>query len=294
MEQYKAYIRKMVEQGGPREEHYQEITKWINQIHSLATLGRISQPELASMRAWFGSALSPSTIQGLALTKPHGYAGDFEIIDRIYQHYVSPDPHTARWDHYFHEQAGPKAVRNRKAYFHTLLDRHYASRQPLRVLKIASGPGRSMFEWFTANPSAAASFQCIEIDPTAIRYASNLNHQFLDRINFTQLNALLYKPTVQYDLVWAAGIFDYFPDPVFLSLFQRLLSAVAPGGELVVGNFSDSHPSRPYMEVIGDWHLYHRSAEKLRSLAEQAGILPENVLIGSEPEGVNLFLHVSA
>jgi hypothetical protein len=48
------------------------------------------------------------------------------------------------------------------------------------------------------------------------------------------------------------------------------------------------------MELVGDWHLHHRSGEKLRSLAAQAGVPSERVSIGSEPEGVNLFLHVSA
>lgn len=64
------------------------------------------------------------------------------------------------------------------------------------------------------------------------------------------------------------------------------------GGEVVVGNFSTANPSRAYMELLGDWHLHHRSAEGLRRLAERAGWEANSVRIGAEALGVNLFLHV--
>ena len=248
---------------------------------------------MTDLRLAFGTALTAATMQGFAFCKPHGYGGDYEIIDNMYRCHISPDPAFANWDQYYHWGAAAKAVRNRKTYFHQRLDRASSCRSRLRVLKIASGPGRSMFEWLSANPNAPVTFQCVEIDPDAIRYAAELNHQFLDRITFTQKNALRYRPTEQYDLIWGAGIFDYFNDKVFLSLVGRLLPALAHDGELVLGNFSDQNPTRPYMEILHDWVLYHRSADDLRSLAQQCGAKPECITVGSEPEGVNLFLHIS-
>ena len=64
------------------------------------------------------------------------------------------------------------------------------------------------------------------------------------------------------------------------------------GGEVIIGNFGDVNPSRNYMEIVGDWYLIHRSADQLMELARAAGAKMENVSIGSELEGVNLFLHV--
>jgi len=46
------------------------------------------------------------------------------------------------------------------------------------------------------------------------------------------------------------------------------------------------------MEIVGDWYLHHRSAEDLMSLARKSGIHHDNIQISSEPEGVNLFLHI--
>jgi hypothetical protein len=48
------------------------------------------------------------------------------------------------------------------------------------------------------------------------------------------------------------------------------------------------------MELIGDWFLQHRSAEKLKSLAKAAGAADCHITVGEEAEGVNLFLHITA
>lgn len=294
LEDHVTYIRRLVERGGPRECDFPELDYWIVDVHTAWQTGKLSDSELAEIRAVFGYALSPSTMQGFALTKPHGYAGDFEVIDRMYQMYVSSDSRLANWDRFFHQHAAPKAVRNRKTYFHRLLDRHSVRKQPLRVLKIASGPGRSMFEWLSAHPNVPVTFECVEIDLNAIDYASRLNERFLDRIAFVRKNALRYRPSGEYDLIWAAGIFDYFDDRTFISLFERLVPALAEGGELVVGNFSDRNPSRAYMELLGGWSLYHRTDNHLMRLARECGVASDRISVGTEPEHVNLFLHVSS
>ena len=259
--------------------------------HALTFGGKLSEAGIDELQQAFGTALSPQTMQGFIFTKPHGYAGDFEIIDRIYQSWISPNPTLANWDRFFHRLAAPRAVRNRKTYFHHLLNR-YATRPAPRILKVGVGPGRSMYEWLAANPDSQVTFDCIEIDPKAIAYASELNGDFIDRIRFIRTNARRYKPTERYELIWAAGIFDYFDDDRFRQMVRNLLPAVAPGGEMVIGNFVDTNPSRPCME-IGAWFLYHRGASQLVRLVEECNVTRERITIGCEPLGVNLFLHIS-
>ncbi len=292
MEEHILFARRFVEQGGPRESDDAEFGAWLAELSFLRERGELLPVELAVLRDVFGEALSPATIQGFALRKPHGYAGDFEIIDRVYQWYVSPVPYLAGWDQYMHRQPATKAVRNRKDYFHRLLDRHTEPGRPLRVLKIASGPGRSMYEWLRAHPTADVSFDCVEIDAKAVAHATELNRPHLERVRFIQKNALLFQPERRYDLVWAAGIFDYFTDKVFVRLLRRLREAVLPGGELVIGNFSTENMTQPYMELM-DWLLNLRDTSRLTELARQAGAAPEQIRVGAEEEGVNLFLHVA-
>ncbi len=288
----RCYIENLVSKGGPSESDDIAFMSMLEILGYCSESGVLAEPVKMELRSWFGNALSPSSMQGMALQKPHGYAGDFEIIDRIYLRYVSSNTELANWDHFYHRQPAPRAVRNRKTYFHELLDSHSARRNPLSVLNIASGPGRCMFEWLSAHTEAPISIDCVELDATAIDYARNLNRPFLDRITFEQKNALRYKPSRTYDLIWAAGIFDYFNDEIFCLMIKRLLPALANGGELVIGNFSNLNPSRAYMELIGEWVLHHRSSDQLSALAAEAGVLPENISVGQEPEGVNLFLHI--
>jgi SAM-dependent methyltransferase len=202
------------------------------------------------------------------------------------------DPALRRWDEYNYEIAAARAVRNRKVYFKALVSEHARRRQPMRVLNLAAGPGRDVYEWLVEN-TGDVCFTCVEIDPAAISFARNLNRHYLDRVSFLHENALRFRPAASFDLIWSGGLFDYFSDRVFTTLLRRLLRALAPGGELAIGNFSVHNPSRPYMEVVGQWFLEHRTSDHLRSLAQSAGVDPGNVRIDSEDEGVNLFLRIT-
>jgi SAM-dependent methyltransferase len=263
---------------------------WFQRVHESVASEEFTPADQVRLSEAFGEAMSPATLQGLGYHQPHGYPGDFEVIDKIYVRHHSPDPRLVRWDAYFHSQPPSRAVRNRKTYFKNLLDQHYARRRPLRVLKLASGSGRCMFEWLSAHPNADVSFSCVELDSDAIMYATALNQEFASRVNFEQKNVIRYRPPMQFDLIWAAGLFDYFSDKIFQAVVRRLLPAVAEHGELVIGNFAP-RGWHPYME-FGGWALHYRSEQQLVSLAEGCGVATDEIHIGAEPEAVNLFLHI--
>jgi SAM-dependent methyltransferase len=285
-----AYVARLVANGGPDREGWETLNHWIDSVRRRRVAGEISDSDLNRIQGAFGESFSNVTMQGFAYNKPHGYAGDYEIIDRIYNYYVAPPPFS-KWDEYWQAHSAAHAVRNRKDYFHTLLDQVTAHGEAVSVLKIASGPGRSMYEWMNRNPSRNVCFDCVEQDKNAIAYAARLNQAHADKVTFIQMNALKFKPEKVYDLVWAAGIFDYFADGTFVYLLSRLLTATRPGGELVIGNFSRKNPSAAYMELF-EWKLHHRDAGELIHLAVEAGADPQCIRIDQEPEGVNLFLHI--
>ena len=278
----------MVERGGPSPEEFPILDA------IMCLLPRLAPAQVGRLRAAFAEALGePAAMQGFACLKPRGCAGDFEIIDRIYREHVSAQPERAAWDRYFQEQPASRAVRNRKRYFHALLDRHVARTQPLRVLNLGSGPGRCMAEWLAAHPDAAVTFTCVELDGAAIAHARALTRDFAGRVTFHRQNLLRFRPEGRHDLIWVAGICDHLTEPVCVRLIRRLVTALAAGGELVLGNFCGANPSRPCMEILGEWRLHHRSAHTLRQLAHRAGVPRGAVTIGAEPEGVNLFLHIA-
>lgn len=294
IEKYRRQFRRYIEQGGPELTDYDDFNILVNHLHRDHQNGAVDETDLENLRGDFGDALSTETMQGLALRKPHGYAGDYEIIDRIYQHRVTTQEELKKWDVYYHSQPAAKAVRNRKDYFHYLLDRNLKSaKTPVRVLNIGSGPGRCLAEYLRGRPDADLQIDCIELDPSAIDYAKLQIGEHCGKVRFRQENALRFRPAIRYDFVWAAGIFDYFSDRVFSRLIRRFVEALEYGGELVVGNFSSSNPNQAYMETVSNWPLKYRSPEHLREISVRAGLGEFHQHVVSEPEGVNLFLHVS-
>jgi extracellular factor (EF) 3-hydroxypalmitic acid methyl ester biosynthesis protein len=293
MQHYRPYIESLVARGGPVEADIPEFETFVGELAGAVARGDLPTEKLSAVRAAFGDALSLGTLQGRTFRKPNGGPVDYEMLDAIYGGYVSPEPRFANWDRYYQRQATACAMRRRKAYFQKLLDLHHARRPGLRVLKISSGPGRAMAEWFAKHPDADTRFHCIEPDSRAISHATALNEKFLDRVTFHHDEPLLFHgPDREYDLIWAVGLFDHLGDALCVRMLRRLFPALALGGELVVGNFSDANPGRAYMELVGDWRAYHRTRTQLYTLAAQATLPYAHIAVTEEPEGVNLFLHL--
>lgn len=229
---------------------------------------------------------STESIAGFCYQQPYGYAGDFQLIDRLYTHYKGPGKAISRWDDFAQSQPAAEAVRNRKAYFINLLQ----ATRPGSVLDIASGPCRDIKEYYEQAPGSTTTIDCIELDGRAIQYARHLL-QNDDRVKFVQQNVISYKPDQQYPLVWSAGLFDYFTDGIFVRILRKLLTCVQPGGELVIGNFAAGNPNKAFMEVGMNWFLHHRSPQQLIELARAAGAAGWALEVNKEPKGVNLFLH---
>lgn len=288
------FTHELIRMGGPCPNDYEPFNQRLLSLGHEVRTGRLSRREVLAYVRDLTARNFDGTLQAQALERKHGYSGDFEMIDAIYRQQVSQLGHLRRWDLFFHAQAAPIAVRNRKAYFQRLLDKHYheVRKAPLRVLDVASGPARDLQEWLLEHPLAEARFDCIDADVHAIEHARHLCGPFLDRIEFHHRNAMRFLPNIGYDLVWSAGLFDYLMDHSFVFLLKSLLAVTRPGGEVVVGNFSPRNPSRDYMELLGDWSLHHRSEKELAELAKEAGAPPQSVTIDWEPEGVNLFLCV--
>jgi extracellular factor (EF) 3-hydroxypalmitic acid methyl ester biosynthesis protein len=277
--------------GGPAAHEHRAFTAWLAQTARLVAANRLSLGAVHAFWRSLGPAYLAETLQGHALAKPLGYPGDFSLLDRIHAGHVSEHPAWRGWDGFFQEQAAPRAVRNRIPHFRQLVaDLSRGGGRPLRVLDLGSGPARVVAEGLRALPRAFASVTCVDLDQRALDYGARLCRDFAERVTFQRANVLRYQPEGCYDLVWAAGLFDYFSQPRFVSTLSRLAACLGPGGALVVGNFSPDNPTRDYMELVGDWRLRHRSAAELRALAAEAGFRPAGITVDAEPEGVNLFL----
>jgi extracellular factor (EF) 3-hydroxypalmitic acid methyl ester biosynthesis protein len=287
LERQMPYFLEMLLKSGPEESEYQIINDMVNNIKD--------EKEAQLFRKLIEPVLNENTLYGYTYLKPLGYAGDFMLIERMYQEYVSKDPKWEKWDIYYHSHEATKAVRNRKKYFVKIMEQLISkSSGPVNVLILGSGPATDVHDFFLRNPKADVAFDLLDIDQRAIDYAIEKNNMFLHKINFTRMNVLRFQPYKKYDLIWSAGLFDYLNDRLFTGLINRFKNNLKHDGEMIIGNFSQNNPTQRVMEVIGEWFLNHRSSKHLTQLAMNGGISYDQIYVDKEPLGINLFLRIEA
>ncbi|EAY29722.1 class I SAM-dependent methyltransferase [Microscilla marina] len=284
-------LKKIIEKNGPDRSDYGMLDSLLHNLTDQDFVA-IQQSDLLKNADLLKDDKS---IMGHIFTKPYGYAGDFHIIDRIYTRNLNNN--YVKWDQYSLENSAAQAVRNRKSYFQKLMHKkvkNWTSDKSIELLNVASGPARDLKELYDQlYNKSIINTTCVEMDAKAIVYAQNLNKAHLNHINFIQKNIFRYNDTTKYDVIWSAGLFDYFNDKCFVKVLNKMKTWLTHQGEIIIGNFNQDHnPSRKYMELFGDWFLVHRTKEEMIQLAEKAGFDRKNITVKSEAENVNLFLHI--
>lgn len=280
-----SYIEYIFEKNGPDKEDYLEFYGLVD---------RIKAEDVESFRKKIAPILNSNTLFGFSYTKPFGYSGDFFIIEKIYQHYVNPDERYGKWDEFLHSAGAVIAVVNRKTLaieiFEQLNEKAMGLRQDVMIL--GSGPVTETFEFFEKNPDSPLIFEMLDLDKRAIAYAKSKNRKYLNSMTFHNVNVIRFTPDKKFDLIWSAGLFDYFKGKHFVYLLKKYYEYLNEDGEMIIGNFNVENPSRRSMEILGDWFLYHRSPDELKHFAKQAGIEDSKIDVIQEPLGINLFLRV--
>lgn len=276
------FVRHIVAKGGPTGTEIKKLQQAVNAIRS--------KEDILEFNIVLHSKLTLDTMVGHTYLKPYGYAGDFEIIEKIYAQKRHDNPVIDAWDQFYHSLDACDAVRNRKTYFKNVMV-NALNKGIKNVLILGSGPCTDLFEFLTENPGNTMKFTCVDIDETAIRYASEKNAAFLNQISFVNRNIFRYNTTETYDLIWSAGLFDYLNDDQYVFIIKKMKAFLNENGKMIIGNFSENNPSQYCMELMGDWFLNHRSPELLSALGVSAGFDANNVHLEQEELGINLFVH---
>lgn len=284
------YLYGLIDRGGPTRDEWESADAWIESLIRGYDDQLYTREQLQMVQDVAGARLTTTSVAGFILHKPHGYPGDFELIDRIYTR-LRLAPEAERWDTFIYEHPGAQALRNRKDYFKQVLTRALSNRTRLDLLNVACGPCRDVLEWFEEHSTDEVSIHCLDQDPVAIEYARGVLGGHAERVKFVTENIRSWRPEQTFDLIWSAGLLDYFDDRLFVETIERFMTWVRPGGTIVVGNYSPRNPSRSLMTVL-DWILTYRSEAHLIELARRCGVPRERIVVGREPLGINLFLHL--
>ena len=239
-----------------------------------------------------------------SIAKPLGYSGDFEMMNIIYRNEYVGDSLFGKCLHaYWLNHPEAKAVRNRSKYLYgILLDRIRAGAgAPLKIGSIACGPAREVQMIIESSEEqelnlSDCEFQLLDQDIKALKHAHEKLWDIVKltnspvKLNFVNkaIKNVITRglEETDFDLIYSAGLFDYFSDPVAQLGARALYNHLKPGGQLVIGNFDRTAPNQFGMRLALDWSLINRSRDDLKRLF---GDLGGDLSVEQEPEGVNLF-----
>ena len=256
----------------------------------------------------FGALVDLSPFAGRCFHKPLGYAGDFEMMNIVYRNESLGGTLFGRsLSRAVLDSDAGRAVRHRAHYLAAKIEAAIARHErhgPVRILSVAAGPAMELQLILRKDAAllraGRAEIALLDQDATALEHARKriqaLAAQAGVEVSLRCIETSIRKVIVagldsSHDLVYSAGLFDYLKDRAARAAAARLVDALTPGGQAVIGNFDVANPTRSFMELILDWPLHHRSAADLRRLF---GDLGKAIAIEKEATGLNLFAVIGA
>jgi alpha-beta hydrolase superfamily lysophospholipase/SAM-dependent methyltransferase len=236
--------------------------------------------------------------RGIDLGCRHGFDSGV-MLDYIYRNKAEGVTPLGRLiDRFYLNAIGWRGIRVRRAMLQNalraLIEETHAAGDPVRLLDIASGPGRYVLETIRALPIPVAAvlrdYKQENLDAAArLRDELGLAGITLtrgDAFDRAGLAAIAPRPTIAV----VSGLYELFPDnePVLRSL-RGLADAVVPGGHLIYTN----QPWHPQLEFIArvltnregqPWIMRRRTQAEMDELVRCAGF--EKVSQEIDPCGI--------
>lgn len=243
--------------------------------------------------------------------KPLGYAGDYEMVNMMLQE--SPSVGTNTYAKIFHDLttsvAACLAHRNRVTILERQLteeaDRVTSEEQRIfTALTVACGPAVEVQRFIRHQDVVnQCALHLMDFNEETLEYVKKRIADAVAEsgrtptIKFIQksIDELLKNIHLEsegflpsYDMIYCAGLFDYFPDNVCRNLLQLYYRWVRPGGLLVATNVHPNNPEIGMMEHLLEWYLIYRDEEHLKSLAPKGS----DAEVFADDTGVNVFLTI--
>lgn len=249
-----------------------DAVKWlISQLHEVRLkYGAAVWQKLAPIIRSHSSAeiLQQCPFTKWSFDKPRGYSGDATLIDFIYQHRAIAEevakttPLGRDIFGYTINAPGPVAVRERRDILTKIVD-DTAARvgADTEVLAIAAGHLREAEMSEALSEKRLKRWVALDQDPMSIgSIASQYRDTCVEPVDGSVRGLLAKKHQIgQFDLIYAAGLYDYLSEKVAVRLTQVCLEMLKPGGTFLFANFSDEMADDGYMESYMNWELLQRS-----------------------------------
>ncbi len=241
-----------------------------------------------------------SRLWARAYLKPHGFAGDYRMVEWMYdlEEDSCDDPGQPAivncLDAAMRSVHSVQAVWHRRRWFRALIEQvQDRLDRPARVLDIACGGSRYCRDFLDLHPGGL-ELTALDQDPSAIAYVrswvdprSRERHHLLCA-PVKSLPDLLPVATARgaFDVVISTGLFDYLNDVAATELLEQMMQLTGQDGVTAICNFAPDDPSRVFKTWFCDWHLVYRDEIALRSLFPET---TPGINVSTSPDGSLLY-----
>ncbi|MES5097805.1 class I SAM-dependent methyltransferase [Agrobacterium sp. BA1120] len=215
-----------------------------------------------------------------SFVKPRGYSGDAQLLDFIYGHEAVSDkvsaasPLGATLYECTRNSLSSAAVRERLDILTRYVDQIAEQKGPeTEILTVAAGHLREANRSTALAKGGIKRWVALDQDPMSIgAIARDFSGTAVEAIDGSVRGLMSRKHDLgQFDFVYAAGLYDYLIDKVAITLTQRCLDMLKPGGTFLFANFAEGIDDDGFMETFMNWALL------LRSQADMWGIINASI-----------------
>jgi hypothetical protein len=214
-----------------------------------------------------------------SFSRPRGYPGDAGLLDFVYRH---PDARPATEKatdggrtvmSFTVNVSACEAVRQRKEVLARKIDEIAELRPGAEVLAIACGHLREAESSIALQQGKLGRLLATDQDQISLERVAAYRETISSKIDVKNLSVRNFITARhglgEFDLVYAAGLYDYLDARMAARLTSSLFSLLKSGGRLLIPNFRTGVNEEAYMEVYMDWYLIYRSVEEIKAFADQ-------------------------
>lgn len=246
-------------------------------------------------------------------SKPLGFAGDYEMVNMMLRE--SENNGSSIYSRIINtlstSVAAAEAHRNRVRMLETIIikeaERVIEEEQRIfSAFNLGCGPAVELQRLIrNFENTDACSFTLCDFNQTTLDYARIKLNEAMRQSGREPLLAFVKKSVDQLlredqigaesnlqsaDLVYCAGLYDYFPDHICRRLTSLLYDNIKPGGLLILTNVHPSNPNRHGMEHLLEWYLVYRDENTILDLVPDGAKARAKAV--NDPTGMNVFLKI--
>ncbi|WP_244472315.1 MULTISPECIES: class I SAM-dependent methyltransferase [unclassified Methylobacterium] len=214
-----------------------------------------------------------------SFSKPRGYPGDAGLIDFVYRHPAARPAQEAATKAgrtvmtFTVDVTACEAVRHRRSILAAKIDEAAARREMPSILSLASGHLREAELSIALKEGRVGRLLAVDQDAESLAtvegYCRSVSRAIEPR-QATVRQILAGRTDLgRFDLVYAAGLYDYLDARVAARLTRVLFDHLKEGGRLLIPNFLWGVREEAYMEVFMDWHLLYRTPDEIQGFAQE-------------------------